>query len=123
VLHCFPLSGDPSNPSAAGVEGMLKLYEHCIRNCYFSGPTYFSYILQQIKESAEQIKGGNEYIILLIITDGQINDMSQVKSLILDCCELPLSVVIIGVGECDFTLMEQLNGVLNILLERQQVGG
>jgi hypothetical protein len=36
--------------------------------------------------------------------------MSKVKGLIVDCCELPLSVVIIGVGECDFTLMEELNG-------------
>jgi len=43
--------------------------------------------------------------------------MSKVKGLIVDCCELPLSIVIIGVGECDFTLMEELNGVLLFYLE------
>jgi len=43
--------------------------------------------------------------------------MSQVKGLIVDCCELPISVVIIGVGECDFKLMEELNGVLLFYIE------
>ena len=46
VSHCFPLNGDNKNPSVEGVDGMLNCYDFCLRNCLFSGPTFFSPILE-----------------------------------------------------------------------------
>lgn len=39
---------------------------------------------------------------MLILTDGIINDMKVTKDLIVSASELPLSVIIIGVGNANF---------------------
>jgi hypothetical protein len=36
---------------------------------------------------------------MLIITDGEICDMPLTKHAIVDCCDLPMSIIIIGVGK------------------------
>lgn len=39
-----------------------------------------------------------EYMILLILTDGIIHDKEEVKDLLVKCGRLPLSIIIIGIG-------------------------
>lgn len=46
----------------------------------------------------------------MIITDGIINDMDLTKELIVSMCELPVSIIIVGVGSADFSQMEELDG-------------
>lgn len=36
--------------------------------------------------------------------------MDQTKRILIDCADLPLSVIIIGVGNADFSAMEELDG-------------
>lgn len=48
--------------------------------------------------------------MLLILTDGMIHDMEESKRLIVDCSSLPMSIIIIGVGDADFSNMEALDG-------------
>lgn len=50
------------------------------------------------------------YTVLLIVTDGVINDMAQTKEAIVAASDLPLSIIIVGVGEADFSNMQ---GALN----------
>jgi len=50
------------------------------------------------------------YHILLIITDGAIHDMKDTKDLIVECSLFPLSIIIIGVGNADFSNMVELDG-------------
>ena len=45
------------------------------------------------------------YNILLIITDGEIMDMPETKKLIVQLSALPLSIIIIGVGNATFSKM------------------
>lgn len=47
---------------------------------------------------------------MLIITDGIINDMQQAIDNIVAASRLPCSIIIVGVGNADFTNMEQLDG-------------
>mmetsp|Transcript_5377 Transcript_5377/g.9894 ORF Transcript_5377/g.9894 Transcript_5377/m.9894 type:complete len:156 (+) Transcript_5377:1208-1675(+) len=49
------------------------------------------------------------YNILLILTDGEIHDMPDTKSLIVEASTLPLSIIIVGVGRADFSKMEELD--------------
>lgn len=51
-----------------------------------------------------------QYQILLIITDGIINDMEKTVDEIVRGADLPLSIVIVGVGEADFESMDVLDG-------------
>lgn len=45
----------------------------------------------------------NNYIILLILTDGIINDLEASISAIHKLSAYPVSVIIVGVGEADFS--------------------
>jgi len=45
----------------------------------------------------------------LIITDGIINDMADTIDQIVRGAELPLSIVIVGVGDADFDSMDVLD--------------
>jgi hypothetical protein len=49
------------------------------------------------------------YTILLIITDGVINDFDSTKAAIIQASSAPISIVIVGVGSADFSQMTQLD--------------
>ena len=51
-----------------------------------------------------------QYFVLLIITDGEITDLDQTRQAIVNCSKLPMSIIIVGVGEADFKAMEFLDG-------------
>lgn len=49
-------------------------------------------------------------MILLILTDGEIDDMPETTNIIVSCSKLPISIIIVGLGERDFKKMEKLDG-------------
>mmetsp|Transcript_4566 Transcript_4566/g.3789 ORF Transcript_4566/g.3789 Transcript_4566/m.3789 type:complete len:111 (-) Transcript_4566:322-654(-) len=55
-------------------------------------------------------KGSVQYIILLILTDGIIHDFQKTKDLLVAACDLPLSVIVVGIGDEDFEKMDELDG-------------
>ena len=50
------------------------------------------------------------YHILLILTDGCIHDLRETVDLIVACSVFPLSIIIVGIGEADFSTMRLLDG-------------
>ena len=44
-----------------------------------------------------------KYFVLLILTDGLINDMQNTVDAIVAASTLPFSIIIVGVGTADFT--------------------
>jgi len=54
--------------------------------------------------------GSDTYQILLILTDGEIHDMEATIDLLVNNCNLPLSIIIVGVGNAEFGNMERLDG-------------
>ncbi|KAI6658063.1 Copine-8 [Oopsacas minuta] len=77
--------------------------------CRLSGPTKFGDILKYAKDSAKNQVEEYSYTILLIITDGVIDDMTLSSDLIVESSTLPLSIVIVGVGGADFSNMHKLD--------------
>ena len=106
--HFFNLNGQV-NPEVDGVEGILSAYKQALSVCRLSGPTKFGNILSYAKETAKHSQEEHSYIILLIITDGVIDDMTLSSDLIVEASTLPLSIVIVGVGGADFTNMHKLD--------------
>ena len=43
------------------------------------------------------------------MTDGVITDMDQTKHAVVAASALPMSIIIVGVGGADFTMMEELD--------------
>ena len=106
--HCFNLNEKP-NPEVDGVEGILNAYKETFSICRLSGPTRFGEILTYAKGVAENRVKEYALTILLIITDGVVDDMTQSADLIVESSGLPLSVVIVGVGGADFSNMHKLD--------------
>lgn len=52
---------------------------------------------------------GSHYFILLILTDGIITDLYDTKEAIIDAAVLPLSIIIVGIGNADFSAMDELD--------------
>lgn len=58
----------------------------------------------------EQVSQENQkYFIMLLITDGIINDLERTIDEIVRGSALPLSIIIVGVGQEDFTTMKALD--------------
>ena len=76
----------------------------------FSGPTYFTPIIKKVNDFIRNNKNNLEYQILMILTDGIINDMDETVDTLVEGSFLPLSVIIIGIGDADFTNMNVLDG-------------
>jgi len=47
----------------------------------------------------------NKYYIFLILTDGLINDMEATIDEIVRATSLPISIIIVGIGDEDFSSM------------------
>ena len=60
-------------------------------------------------EEAKVSQANQKYFILLIITDGIINDMQKTIDQIVRGSSLPMSIVIVGVGSDDFESMDILD--------------
>jgi len=111
------LTGDPNNPSVLGVAGILNAYYNALQTAVLYGPTNFAPIIRKISEEAKkdlpppyQKNPLPKYNILTIITDGIILDMEKTKEAIIKASELPLSIIIIGVGNDKFESMQELDG-------------
>jgi len=126
VSHCFALNGNPSNPEVPGIRGLLDAYHMAISNIGLSGPTYFAQIIHQTAEIVHlntQNPAQQKYFILLIITDGCINDMpATVTEIVQAANNLPMSIVIVGVGNSpEFKNMEALDSDEAALRDRNGV--
>merc|ERR1711916_205818 len=91
---------------------MLESYRNSLDLVSLSGPTNFSEVLTQTLNmvGASDCSSANQtYTTLLIITDGIISDLDTTIDRIVAGSTMPLSIVIVGVGNADFGPMEVLD--------------
>lgn len=51
-----------------------------------------------------------KYSVLLVLTDGVVSDMAETRAAIVRASRLPMSIIIVGVGNADFSDMRLLDG-------------
>lgn len=107
--HCFALNGDLHNPYVRGIEGVLNVYSSALRVVELSGPTHFHHIINQTITVAQSTPAHSQYYILLILTDGAIMDMQETIDSVVKASNLPISIIIIGIGEAEFDSMVTLD--------------
>ena len=111
VSHCFALNGS-ADASCRGVPEMLHFYRQAIANLQLYGPTNFAEFIRTAAATARcaQVSQANQqYFVLLVLTDGVITDMEQTVAEVVSASDLPLSIIIVGVGNADFTAMDRLD--------------
>jgi len=97
---------------------VIEAYKNSLKNVNLDGPTNFAPIIQLVNDMAEEenvTQANQKYFILLIITDGIINDMQKTIDLVVRGSGLPLSIIIVGVGSDVFESMDILDADENPL--------
>ncbi len=102
--HCKLLA-----PDAKYSDGVVMTYENAIHANGFqlSGPTYFAPIINAVANGVPD--GKQNYTVLVIFTDGAINDMDQTIEAIVAASYKPMSLIIVGIGNADFGPMNRLD--------------
>lgn len=116
VSHCFPVSTQ-GDALCQGVDGLIHAYKSTLQMIQLYGPTMFSQLLQKVilmvsyRQKAAQSAGNSTlaYTVLLILTDGEISDYDATLEKLIVLSRLPVSVVIIGLGNEDFSKMRLLD--------------
>jgi len=119
VSHCFNLNLK-EDPNIETIEKVLETYYKVLPKLIFKSPTYFAPTIKKtIDIIRSKMKNSNQYTydILLILTDGKLDDMKETISLIVEGSELPLSIVIIGIGKANFDIMKNLDSDNSYLID------
>ncbi|XP_049394289.1 protein BONZAI 1-like [Solanum stenotomum] len=111
VSHCFNLNGSSTYCEVEGIQGIMMAYISALHNVSLAGPTLFGPVITSAAHIASQSLTNSErkYFVLLIITDGVITDLQETKDALVQAADLPLSILIVGVGGADFKEMEILD--------------
>ena len=106
---CFNLNMT-KDPNIKDINNVLKAYYDCIgyKKVTFSGPALFTPLIKEVVSRIN--KNSYEYHILMILTNGVINDLQQTIDALVEASKLPLSVIIVGIGNNDFSNMKILDG-------------
>jgi len=108
VSFCFNVNAQ-QNPNCPGIDGILQAYRSSFGWLTLYGPTNFEPIIESVMSLAAQVRNGEKYYILLLITDGEISDLDNTIACLRKAAQLPMSIIIVGVGSADFTNMEKLD--------------
>ncbi|PPS19001.1 hypothetical protein GOBAR_AA01552 [Gossypium barbadense] len=111
VSHCFNLNGSSNYCEVQGIQGIMMAYTSALFNVSLAGPTLFGHVINRASVVAcdSLSTGAKKYFVLLIITDGVITDLQETKDALVKASDLPLSILIVGVGGADFKEMEILD--------------
>ncbi|XP_070356749.1 copine-7 isoform X2 [Equus asinus] len=113
VSHNFAINFDPEDDECEGIQGVVEAYQNCLPRVQLYGPTNVAPVISKVAcmAAAEEHTGeASQYYILLILTDGVVTDMADTREAIVRASHLPMSIIIVGVGNADFTDMHVLDG-------------
>ncbi|XP_058011108.1 copine-7 isoform X5 [Ahaetulla prasina] len=118
VSHDFAINFSAEDDECEGIQGVVESYQSCLPKIQLYGPTNVAPIISKVAKVAaneEKTQEASQYFILLILTDGVVTDMADTREAIVRASYLPMSIIIVGVGNADFTDMQILDGDDGIL--------
>uniref|UniRef100_A0A8D3CZC1 Copine VII n=1 Tax=Scophthalmus maximus TaxID=52904 RepID=A0A8D3CZC1_SCOMX len=110
VSHDFAINFNPEDDECEEIQGVVEAYQNCLPKIQLYGPTNVSPIINRIANTHREVSLLIRYHILLILTDGVVTDMADTREAIVRASYQPLSIIIVGVGNADFTDMQILDG-------------
>lgn len=108
--YMFALESETGQVELEDMDAVVDAYWKRLEDVKLGGPTYLAPVIQQIAAYAEKevSQCSQHYTIGLVIVDGIVNDVDNLIDKLVDVGNLPLSVVVAGVGPADFKLMDEL---------------
>jgi E3 ubiquitin-protein ligase RGLG len=96
----------PDNRPCNTFREVLSRYTEITPLVQLSGPTSFAPI---INEAISIVRQSKEYHILVIIADGQVTSARETVNAIVQASNYPLSIVVVGVGDGPWEMMEEFD--------------
>jgi hypothetical protein len=109
LAMCFNINFK-EDPNIKFVDNIIQEYYSCLDKIDFFHPTLFSPLINHIISEIKKEDDISEYHVLMILTDGIIDDFQETVDALVEASFLPLSVIIVGIGDADFTKMNVLDG-------------
>ena len=109
------------DPNISYIQGIIEVYHNALQVVELYGPTLFGPIIKTINQMIKNEKNINKYHILMILTDGKIDDIDNTIDELVASSFLPLSVIIIGIGNADFSSMVELDADGKLLINSKGV--
>ena len=119
----YPINCNQDDPNIHLIDNVLVEYRKFITQIRLSGPTNFAPMIRDLNNEVKyNLNNGMTmgYNILLILTDGQIDDLTDTIDEMVEASFLPISVIIVGIGNGDFTSMDILDADENPLYDRRK---
>jgi hypothetical protein len=114
VRHVFQCG---ATETVNGVDGIITAYKSMFQDdLTMSGPTDFRSVihaaaLRARKNHLNATENSVLYTVLLVITDGIMENLQETQQKLAAYSEMPLSIVFVGVGRSDFRQMHELCGI------------
>lgn len=110
VQNCFQVG---PNEEVQGLKGILEAYRGMFKKpLTMSGPTDITGVIEHAAKSAKQkfqqaIRNNMiSFTILLILTDGSLNDVNKTMACLAESSQAPLSIIIVGIGRSEFAALK-----------------
>jgi len=119
----FPINCNVNDPNIHLIDDVLTQYRKFITKVKLWGPTNFAPMIRDLNnEVKENLRKGltMSYNILMILTDGQISDMQNTINELVEASFLPISVIIVGIGNGNFGNMDILDADDNPLYDSRR---
>ena len=95
----------PDRPSR-GLDEVLMRYKELAPRVVMAGPTNFAPVIDAACAIVAQTR---MYHILIIIADGQVTSTKHTEAAIVRASELPLSIILVGVGDGPWDQMDEFD--------------
>lgn len=94
-----------------GVDALINAYKESLSRVKLDGPTRFKPVMDRVLDLVQRQKqaGAPVYHVILMLTDGIIHDMRETIDLIVKASKMPVSIILIGIGDANFDNMDILD--------------
>lgn len=96
------------DPHFAGINSVAAAYREALSFVQLSGPTTFAPLIQQAI-AVSKAYNNKQYVLLLILTDGDVSDIKRDTQAIVDASQYPISISAVGLGDGPFKTMEHFD--------------
>lgn len=111
VSHCFAMNMNYFSPTMTIPESEAR-YKENLSKVKLHGPVIISEVIKFGADLARYVQKRNPkyYIVLVVITEGNIADKDIAINEINNSSDLPFSILLVGIGDGDFSTLKQFDG-------------